>query len=336
MVNVLHSNPLFRQAPRILSAGIVLVSLVAFGLVASQAVGASNTLSQVRLTPFAAAIVLQLVALVFLMFAWERLLAILWGNRHDSLTGIKPSLFTAYSRSWLARYIPGRIWALGGRVILASRVGASAHEVARSMAFEVLFSYSLVTIIGAALIVTARVHPVAGAAVLAVGLGLFAVGVPLIQRLMGQVNQSANPESLIRKLGRRTQRFIVGANSLTGQNMVWATTIYGIYSVLQLLFIVLIATSFVDLTLSQALVVAGAWGLSVTLGWLSFLAPVGLGVRDGLAFVFFTQVMDAPTASLIVAASRIVMVGADLVFVGLVEMLALGMNARQTQPQTLS
>jgi hypothetical protein len=83
-------------------------------------------------------------------------------------------------------------------------------------------------------------------------------------------------------------------------------------------------------------VIAGAWGLSITLGWVSFLAPVGLGVRDGMAFVIFAEVLDAPTASLIVAASRVVMVAADMVFVGLVELVSLAMSSRQTQPQVSS
>lgn len=88
-----------------------------------------------------------------------------------------------------------------------------------------------------------------------------------------------------------------------------------------------------DLNLSQAFLIAGAWGLSVTLGRLSFL-PVGLGVRDGVAFVLFAQALDGATAALIVAASRLIMIALDLVFVGAVELLALGMTVRRAQPQS--
>jgi hypothetical protein len=84
--------------------------------------------------------------------------------------------------------------------------------------------------------------------------------------------------------------------------------------------------------LTQAFIIAGTWGVSVTLGWLSFL-PVGLGVRDVLASILFAQVLDAPTASLIAAASRIVMIALDLVFVGAVELLALGLTVRRPEPQ---
>jgi hypothetical protein len=62
--------------------------------------------------------------LLFLMLLWERLLTILQGNRkRTDLKPIRLGLYTAYCRSWLARYIPGRVWSLGGRVLLAQGRG---------------------------------------------------------------------------------------------------------------------------------------------------------------------------------------------------------------------
>jgi glycosyltransferase 2 family protein len=272
--------------------------------------------------------------LLFLMRLWERLVTILSGSqRIIDLKSIRPGLYTAYSRSWLARYIPGRVWTLGGRVFLTSKVGVSPEAVARGMAYEVLLSYSIVAIIGIALILAARVHPLAGLAAFIPGLLVFTISIPVAQRILGPRDNASSQESLWSKACQRAQRFLIGSTPFSLKNSIWAVSTYGIYSSLQLVFIFLIAESFVDLTLTQAFIIAGAWGLSLTLGWLSFL-PVGLGIRDLLASGLIAQVLDAPTASLIVAASRIVMVGVDLVFVGVVELLVLGLNIRQTQPQT--
>jgi hypothetical protein len=272
--------------------------------------------------------------LLFLMRLWERLVTILSGSqRIINLKSIRPSLYTAYSRSWLARYIPGRVWTLGGHVFLTSKVRVSPEAVARGMAFEVLLSYSIVAIIGIALILAARVHPLAGLAALIPGLLVFTISIPAAQRILGPRDNTSSQESLWSKVCQRAQRFLIGPTPFSLKNSIWAVSTYGIYSSLQLVFIFLIAERFVDLTLTQAFIIAGAWGLSLTLGWLSFL-PVGLGIRDLLASGLIAQVLDAPTASLIVAASRIVMVGVDLVFVGVVELLVLGLNIRQTQPQT--
>ena len=323
-----------RGVSRGLSVGIIFSSLAAFGWVAAGAVKAADTLTEVRWAPFVGAVILQFIMMLFLMLLWERLLTILWGSqRRIDVKPIRPGIYTAYSRSWLARYIPGRVWALGGRVLLASKVGVPAEAVARSMAFEVLFSYSIVAIIGMALLLVARAHSLAGLAAFILGLLAFTISVPAAQRLLASDRKASSQKSLWSKARQRAQRFLIGPTPFSLKNSLWAVSIYGIYSSLQLVFIALIAESFVDLTLTQTFIIAGAWGLSVTLGWLSFL-PVGLGVRDVLASVLFAQVLDAPTASLIVAASRIVMIAIDLAFVGAVELLALGLTSRQTQPQT--
>jgi hypothetical protein len=201
------------------------------------------------------------------------------------------------------------------------------------MAFEVLFTYGLVAVIGGALLLTAQFHPAAGVALLVLGLLLVGVSIPIAQRMFATGEGPSFSSSLWARTRRQVQRFIVGVKPLTFKNTVWAVSVYAVYSALQLAFIVLISASFMDLSLTQALIIAGAWGVSITLGWLTFLVPVGLGVRDGLAFVLFSQVMDAPTASLVVAASRVVMIGADMIFVGMVEALVLGTSIRQTQPQ---
>lgn len=334
LVTGLKQKSMMRQLSRTLSIGIVIASLAAFGWVASGAVKATDSLADISWGPFVGAIILQLVMLVFLMLLWERLLVILAGGGGDAnRRSLRFGLYAAYSRTWLARYIPGRVWALGGRMLLVSRVGVPADLVARSMAFEVLFTYSLVAVIGGALLVTAQFHPAAGVALLVLGLLLVGISVPIAQRMFASGEGPSFSSSLWAKTRRQVQRFIVGVKPLTLKNTVWAVSVYAVYSALQLVFIVLISASFMDLSLTQALIIAGAWGVSITLGWLTFLVPVGLGVRDGLAFVLFSQVMDAPTASLIVAASRIVMIGADMIFVGLVEALVLGTSIRQTQPQ---
>jgi hypothetical protein len=202
------------------------------------------------------------------------------------------------------------------------------------MAFEVLFSYSIFAVIGAALLVGERAHFGAGLVTLGVGLTLVGASVLAAQRLLTAGNAATLYSSWWGKIRRRALRFVVGITPFTLRDTIWAVTVYGIYCALQLVFITLIAASFADLSLTQGVIIAGAWGVSLTLGWLSFLAPVGLGVRDGLAFVLFSQVLDAPTASLIVATSRIVMIVADLTFVGVVELLVLGISFKQTQPQT--
>lgn len=324
----IENKSLMRNVTRVLSIIIVIGSLAAFGWVARGAFQSTENFANVRWTPFVAAIALQFVMLFVLMFLWERLLGYLWQPARDDEQNLaKSGLYTAYSRSWLARYIPGRIWALGGRALLANKVGVPVDAVARSMVFEVLFTYGIVTILGGALLLWIKVHSTLGLVLFVTGIVAFGASVLIAQRIL---SSSANTEGngLWHKLLRRSSKLLIGQSQLTLPNTVWGILVYGFYSAMQLGFIVLIAASFADMNLERAVVIAGAWGISVTLGWVSFLAPVGLGVRDGLAFYLFGQVLDAPTASLIVASSRVVMIAADLVFVGAVELFAVGLNMK--------
>jgi hypothetical protein len=330
----IESGKILKTASRILSIVIVLGSLVAFAWVASRAFQSTDGLAHVQWKPFVGAIALQFTMLFLLMFLWERLLGLLWvpaGGEADKPA--RPSLYTAYSRSWLARYIPGRIWSLGGRALMANRIGVPVEAVARSMVFEVLFTYALVTIVGGALLLAVRFHVLGGGVLLVAGFAAFTASVPISQKILNSSLSSSQGDSFWSRLRQRAYNLLIGDSSFSLPNTVWGVFVYGFYSCMQLGFIVLITASFADLNMQQAAIIAGAWGVSLTLGWVSFLAPAGLGVRDGLAFVLFAQVLDAPTASLVVTTSRVVMLAADLVFVGAVELLAIGLCLKQTQPQ---
>ena len=322
---------------RILSVAIVAGSLAAFAWVASGAVQGATTLSDVRWSPFVGAVALQFVMLFVLMFIWERLLGRLMPDLYSRRPApTRAGLFTAYSRSWLARYIPGRVWAVGGRALLAHKQGVPPENVARSMVLEVIFTYGLVTVIGGALLASAYLHILAGWPVLILGLLAFVFGVPWAQSILSAGLRGESKASLLGQIRTKAHRLVVGEHPLTLSTGLWGVLAYSVYSLMQLAFIILVASSFTDLDVQTAAIVAGVWGVSITLGWVSFLAPVGLGVRDGLAFVLFSQIMDPASASLVVASSRIVSVAADIVFVGAVELLALGMGVRRTQQQTAS
>jgi hypothetical protein len=312
-------------ASHVLSIGIIIGSLFAFGWVASGAIHVMASLAPIRWMPLVGAIALQLGLVFALMFVWERLLGMLWPPEGNAEKPPRPSLYTAYSRSWLARYIPGHLWSLGGRALMANRLGVPVDVVVRSMIFEVIFTYALVTIIGGALLLATSLHILSGGALLVIGLMAFTTSVSQSQKILNTSLSSTRSNPLWAKIRQCARKLLISGSCFTLTNTVWGVFVYGFYSCMQLGFVVLIATSFADLNLSQAATVAGAWGVSLTLGWISLLAPVGLGVRDGLAFALFTQVLDAPTASLIVATSRVIMIGVDLVFFGAVELLALGL-----------
>jgi hypothetical protein len=65
-------------ASHVLSIGIIIGPLFAFGWVASGAIHVMDSLAPIRWMPLVGAIALQLGLVFALMFVWERLLGMLW------------------------------------------------------------------------------------------------------------------------------------------------------------------------------------------------------------------------------------------------------------------
>lgn len=207
-------------ASPVLSGGIIIGSLAAFGWVASGAMPVTDSLAHIQWTPLAGAVVLQLVIVFALMFLWERLLGILWTPEVNKEKPSRSGLYTAYSRSWLARYVPGHIWSLGCRVFMASKLGVPAGVVARSMVIEVIFTYSLVAIIGGALLLAVNFHILGGGALLVVGFVAFTASVPKSQKALNISLSSTHRNPLWSKIYPRVRKLIIGDSCFTLPNTI--------------------------------------------------------------------------------------------------------------------
>jgi hypothetical protein len=314
-----------RKIWRWLSPALAALLLGTVGWLAWAALPPGNTVDAVRSwTAFGGAALAYLLVLLLLPLIWAELLRAQLPRRATPDEGPALSdLYAAYSRSWLARYIPGRVWTYGGRALLAAQSGVPLAPVARSMVHEILFSYGMLTVLGAGLLVWAEAGVVAGVATLTAGTAALGAGLHLLGRMGGASWLGRLLPARLRSLG--------DDGPDRPHPLVWPIAAYGGHGGLNLVFFVLVALSFVPLAPSEILLVAGAWGLAMTLGWLAFLAPGGLGARDGVALLFLAPLVDAPTAALIVAAARLLGVVLDFVFVGLVEAALLVRRLRRPQ-----
>jgi len=196
---------------------------------------------------------------------------------------------------------------------------------------EVVLTYGMVSIISGAVLAGVYIHPVSAPALFVVSTALVAATLMNVRKLPTALSK-ARWIPAVRTTLIRAAKLVVVPSSATWANTFKGIALYCGYSCLQLAFIVLIAAAFTDLDAFTAAVIAGTWGLSLAIGWLTFVPPVGLGARDGLALVFFSQVLDVPAASSIVVASRIVMLATDLAFVAAVECLGISLNRRTERP----
>ena len=192
--SLLGKTRLIKQLYRILGLAIVLGSFSAFIWVLWAAIGSAKGLEPDRWIPIVGAAALHFFMLFFLMLLWDRVLTLCRTSSDGSSSTItsKSSLYTAYSRSWLARYIPGRIWSMAGRTILVNRLGVPADQVARSIVIEVVLAYGMLTIISGSILSWVYLHPLI--AVMTFAFGVIFFGASVIK--IGNLSKDSTLQSL--------------------------------------------------------------------------------------------------------------------------------------------
>ncbi len=312
-----HMNA--RIVARMLTAALAAAALVFVGLAVQRALESGFDLAQVRWRWFIAAFGTHLLVLLLLPLLWAWVLGGVTGvaraDRHPLL-----ALYLACSRSWLGRYLPGRVWAFGGRAYLARRPGVSTAALGSSLLLEALFSYGALTVLGLALLTGALVHPAAGVGLGLLGILTLANTLPLLRRTLQAGNGVADR---IAKPVKRPIGALVSAMAVLRrrQSAEWVAA-YTLHSSLQVMFYIFLAMSLMDLTPAQLVATAGACVLGGVAGYLAVFTPAGLGVREGATMLMLSQIISAPEAAVTVAAARLALVASDIAFVALMEAIA--------------
>lgn len=193
-----------------------------------------------------------------------------------------------WSTSELARYVPGVIWQVAGRVYLVKPYGVSGTECAASQMLELVIFLLANILVGVGCLVFFGIRHVHGAA----RLWLFAMAalVPLLGLLLHPKIFYGLLNRVMRRMKKPplTQR-LAGAKlfKLLG----WTVLGLGLQSVA----VFLIVAPALGLHWSKYYVVAGAYSLAWCAGFLAFWAPGGLGVREAVLIAALDFVLPPQT-----------------------------------------
>jgi hypothetical protein len=242
------------------------------------------------------AMVLLLVAAVFALLAdaWRRTVAG-WGYRLPWPTAARVWLLSS-----MAKYVPGKVWALAGLAVMSAREGVPAWAATGSAVLLQLMSLGT-----AAAILAITGLTVGGVVPGPLGLGLFAAAVtgicllavwpPLMRRVVGRFAPAAD---LTRGPGAGT--LIYGAVANLGAWLGYGAAF----------FVLAKATlPFAPLGFHQAL---GAYTASYVAGVLAPFAPGGLGVREGVLILALEPRMGLANALALAAVSRLAVTTAEI------------------------
>jgi hypothetical protein len=247
----------------------------------------------------------------------------------------------AIAQVWLpnlGKYVPGKVWAVVGRVWLTAQCGVpAAHASVGLLVENVCFILGGALCATGALVIAAtsgRTTTLAAAwavpVVLVVAGGLIAVH----PRVWGGVSAV-----VLRRLGREPVRPAIGY----GRSLLLVAGYVASWSVLGCGLAVW-STMIVPLAPAMQLRVVGLFLIAWAVGYLSMLAPAGLGVREGILIAGLQQGGLAPAEAVAIALGLRVyftlvdLVGAVVAVVVAPELarrLVGGRGAAVTRPQPL-
>lgn len=310
---------------------LILLALAGWGVYRALAGQLSRlTWEEVRQagTPAPGNLVLSTVMLVgvYLFHAalWRRITADVGGGR----TGLRSALH-AYFVSSLGRYIPGRLWQLAGLAVLAGRAGlAPSRAVAASLFGQLGFLTTGLLFLGLTLPDLAKrmgsgsvqgLNPV----VLASGLAVAAaIGIwLLVATRLGRSLHGWAERRLGRRMGQRVGTALAIADEVAPRRaLLWAAG-YGASWLLFGAAFVVFVRAFAPVPPGHMVATAGTVAAAYLAGYLFFLTPAGLGMREAAMGLLLAQFLAPGAAAVIAVLSRVWFTAGELLPLALIPLL---------------
>jgi uncharacterized membrane protein YbhN (UPF0104 family) len=226
-----------------------------------------------------------------------------------------PQLTLIYAKSWLARYIPGKVSWLGAKVLLGVRHGINAHVLAITSVAEAGIQVAVAMLMACAYFAVGDDLGLLGPELrwfAALSLGALAIGLspPVFNTVVARV------QSMVAK-DQQVPEHRLSVGPLLG--------VAGFYAIIHTLnsvpLYLLLKAVYAPLSLAHFPFLAAAYLLAGAIGAMAQFAPSGIGVREGVMLVLLVGVLPREIAVLAVVFLRLWSMAADLVFYVVAEAL---------------
>jgi glycosyltransferase 2 family protein len=216
----------------------------------------------------------------------------------------------AWGQPLLARYVPGSILYVLGRVLLSEKAGVPRRITVASIVYEQAISATSAVVVAAYFVIKhpdLQGDPIRWGVLLLIPLAIFVLHPKVFGRLSSKALGAFGREPLPVVMSLRDVIALIIYFSL-----IWLGVAFGIYAV---------ARSVTYIPYSDILLVGSAQAIGYFAALVTLVAPAGLGVRDA-AFAWAVKAAlpgrSFAVGSLISIAVRGVMTLAELIYVGLV------------------
>ena len=219
--------------------------------------------------------------------------------------------FTLFHLANITRYLPGRIWGIVRLLSLSRQFGLSKAAVGSSLTLHVGIETALGGLIGLSLLFSPKMRETAVGMLDKISghttlLSLTCLGILIVTLF------------LMPKVSTHTREFLKTLTSLGQHSRLWMDVIAGhiLLWICQGFAFFLFIQSFASVQWADAGVLTACFAFAWIIGFLSFLTPGGLGIREGLLGLLLANYMPAPQATLVALLCRVWMLSAEIVLAG--------------------
>ena len=232
--------------------------------------------------------------------------------------------FTLFHLANITRYLPGRIWGVVRLLSLSHRFGLSKTAVGSSLTLHVGIETALGGLIGISLIFSPKMRETA------VGiLDTFSGRTLLLTFIV--VGFLVGILFCIPKLAHHVKAFLKTLEPLVKKTRLWGNVlaVHSLLWICQGVAFFLFVKSFAPVQWTDAGVLTACFAFAWIVGFLSFLTPGGLGIREGLLVLLLANYMPTPQATLVALLCRVWMLSAEIVLASVAFALSKHVKRRQ-------
>jgi uncharacterized membrane protein YbhN (UPF0104 family) len=228
-------------------------------------------------------------------------------------------MLVIWSTSMLARYVPGNVLMVTGRVVLGREAGAAGRATLAASVYEHAFLIGMSAIASVGLLL--YVGDLGGGpwqwAIVAVPLGL----VLLHPRIFGPLSTA-----VLRRFGKEPLEAF-----LSLRQVIAFACLYALTSALLATGVWATVRALTGATAGGPLLVGAGFLFSFVVSMLAFVFPSGLGVREGVLALVLARNLPGGVAIAAAAATRLVLTLVEIAFAGVVVAIE---RRRSRQPRS--
>lgn len=257
----------------------------------------TNRLELLPIPIFVIAVIFQFFSIVFLPFAWHYLLKN-HANPNPFMT------YRVYSKSWLGRYVPGKVGWVVGRMVYGDKIGISKKILAYTTLFEIALVLLILLLFSVPfIIIYFRSY-------------IYLLMSPLFLILCSILTGFA--AAFLNILRRRVNKFIsilsFYVSSIINANLIVATALIIISTIFSFIPFIIVLNHYTQLQSYNLLYLFGLHNMSNLIGIVSFFAPAGIGAKEFVLSLGFGKNIELSSILLALLMHRIVLLFSDLMF----------------------